>query len=77
MHMLTLKLDANERYGAVCCAVVCRGGTLTDEVYGQEIMFVANDWHAALLPLLLTARFRLEPCLCCAGYRSAQTSMRF
>jgi hypothetical protein len=21
-------------------------------------MFVANDWHAALLPLLLTARFR-------------------
>jgi starch synthase len=27
-------------------------------VYGQDVLFVANDWHAALLPLLLTARFR-------------------
>jgi hypothetical protein len=35
-----------------------RAGKVTDEVYGQEVMFMANDWHAALLPLLLTARFR-------------------
>jgi hypothetical protein len=41
-----------------CASVLCRSGTLLDEVYGQEVMFVANDWHAALLPLLLTARFR-------------------
>lgn len=35
-----------------------RSGKLTEEVYGQDIMFVANDWHAALLPVMLTARFR-------------------
>jgi hypothetical protein len=46
------------------CAYGCRTGYLLDEVYGQEVMFVANDWHAALLPLLLTARFRW------ASYRS-------
>ena len=40
------------------CCVTGRSGQLTDEVYGQDIMFVANDWHAALLPVLLTARFR-------------------
>jgi hypothetical protein len=40
------------------CCVAVRSGKLTDEVYGQDIMFVANDWHAALLPVLLTARFR-------------------
>ncbi|WIA30508.1 hypothetical protein OEZ86_000592 [Tetradesmus obliquus] len=33
-------------------------GAPLDEVYGQDVLFVANDWHAALLPLLLTARFR-------------------
>lgn len=45
--------------GLLCCAhAAVRSGKLTDEVYGQEVMFVANDWHAALLPLLLTARFR-------------------
>lgn len=42
----------------LCCVCLRRSGKVTDEVYGQEVMFVANDWHAALLPLLLTARFR-------------------
>lgn len=42
-----------------CCAA--RSGELTNEVYGQDITFVANDWHAALLPTLLTGRFR---CVC-------------
>lgn len=41
-----------------CAYAAVRSGKLTDEVYGQEVMFMANDWHAALLPLLLTARFR-------------------
>eukprot|EP00879_Flechtneria_rotunda_P003147 GHRR01003369.1.p1 GENE.GHRR01003369.1~~GHRR01003369.1.p1 ORF type:complete len:888 (+),score=331.14 GHRR01003369.1:111-2774(+) len=44
-------------------------GQLTDQVYGQDIMFVANDWHAALLPVLLAARFRpynvYEKARCC------------
>jgi hypothetical protein len=37
---------------------LCRTGEPLNEVYGQDVLFVANDWHAALLPLLLTARFR-------------------
>eukprot|EP00882_Tetradesmus_deserticola_P018042 GHRQ01019359.1.p1 GENE.GHRQ01019359.1~~GHRQ01019359.1.p1 ORF type:complete len:366 (+),score=150.20 GHRQ01019359.1:917-2014(+) len=37
---------------------LCRTGAPLDEVYGQDVLFVANDWHAGLLPLLLTARFR-------------------
>lgn len=41
-----------------CPLPLNRLGQLLDEVYGQDIMFVANDWHAALLPLFLTARFR-------------------
>jgi glycogen synthase len=39
-------------------AALSRFGMPTRQVYGQNVMFVANDWHAALLPLLLTARFR-------------------
>eukprot|EP00878_Enallax_costatus_P019509 GHUV01020582.1.p1 GENE.GHUV01020582.1~~GHUV01020582.1.p1 ORF type:complete len:664 (+),score=179.93 GHUV01020582.1:243-2234(+) len=44
-------------------------GQVTDQVYGQNIMFVASDWHAALLPTLLAARFRpygvYEHARCC------------
>lgn len=28
------------------------------EVYGQECVFVANDWHAALVPVYLAAKYR-------------------
>lgn len=49
-----------------CCF---SSGQLTDQVYGQDVMFVANDWHAALLPTLLAARFRphgvYEHARCC------------
>jgi starch synthase len=41
-----------------CVVAKCRTGQPLNEVYGQDVLFVANDWHAALLPLLLTARFR-------------------
>ena len=27
-------------------------------LYGEECVFVANDWHAALLPVLLAAKYR-------------------
>ncbi len=29
-----------------------------DSLYGEECVFVANDWHAALLPVLLAAKYR-------------------
>jgi len=27
-------------------------------VYGQDIVFVANDWHTSLVPVYLAANFR-------------------
>lgn len=51
------------------CLLFCSSGKATEQVYGQNIMFVANDWHAALLPTLLAARFRpygvYEHARCC------------
>lgn len=58
MYLLASWLLCCARVFAATLLTQCRSGKVTDEVYGQNIMFVANDWHAALLPLLLTARFR-------------------
>ena len=33
---------------------LCSQGSL----YGEECVFVANDWHAALLPVYLAAKYR-------------------
>jgi starch synthase len=27
-------------------------------VYGQDVTFVANDWHTSMLPVYLAAKFR-------------------
>jgi starch synthase len=31
---------------------------LTGEVYGQDVTFIANDWHAALVPVFMNVKFR-------------------
>ncbi len=31
---------------------------LQGSLYGEECIFVANDWHAALVPVYLAAKYR-------------------
>jgi hypothetical protein len=31
----------------------CSGGT-----YGEDVVFIANDWHAGLVPLLVASKYR-------------------
>lgn len=31
---------------------------LQGSVYGEDIIFIANDWHAALVPVYLAAKYR-------------------
>ncbi len=41
---------------------------LNGSTYGEECVFVANDWHAALTPVLLAAKYRPH-----GVYRDART----
>lgn len=36
----------------------CRGGEPPGFAYGEKVLFVANDWHASLVPSLLAAKYR-------------------
>lgn len=31
---------------------------LDGSLYGEEVIFVANDWHAALVPVYLASKYR-------------------
>ena len=31
---------------------------LNGSLYGEEVIFVANDWHAALVPVYLASKYR-------------------
>lgn len=37
---------------------------LNGSTYGEECVFVANDWHAALTPVLLAAKYRPHGVYC-------------
>jgi hypothetical protein len=53
----------------------CRFGGKADEPYGQRCMFVANDWHASLVPLYLAARFRPHKVSCACLARHSTLKM--
>ena len=36
----------------------CRSGEPPGFPYGENVLFVANDWHAAMVPSYLAARYR-------------------
>ena len=36
----------------------CRSGDPPGYPYGEKVLFVANDWHAAMVPSYLAARYR-------------------
>ena len=38
--------------------IVCRSGQSPGLPYGEKCLFVANDWHAALVPSFLAAKYR-------------------
>ena len=40
------------------CATDCRSGQAPGFAYGEKVLFVANDWHASLVPSLLAAKYR-------------------
>ena len=48
------------RYALLCLAALEAPlhVTLGGSTYGQECIFVANDWHASLVPVYLAAKFR-------------------
>ena len=37
---------------------MCRSGQPPGFPYGEQVLFVANDWHAAMVPSYLAARYR-------------------
>ena len=37
---------------------ICRSGQSEGLPYGEKCLFVANDWHAALVPSFLAAKYR-------------------
>ena len=37
---------------------VFRSGQAPGLPYGEKVLFVANDWHAALVPSFLAAKYR-------------------
>eukprot|EP00198_Chlamydomonas_reinhardtii_P009360 XP_001698697.1 soluble starch synthase [Chlamydomonas reinhardtii] len=51
--------DANGVYGDNQIeAVVQAESSVPKTKYGQDIMFVANDWHTSLIPVYLAAKYR-------------------
>jgi len=39
-------------------SLICRSGQSEGLPYGEKCLFVANDWHAALVPSFLAAKYR-------------------
>ena len=37
---------------------LCRSGKPPGYPYGEDCLFVANDWHAALVPAFVAAKYR-------------------
>lgn len=67
MHVSDVAKYAGVSIGAdnlatlLCCrqhAAASTGAAITAASPSEHIMFVANDWHAALLPLYLSARYK-------------------
>ncbi|CEF98412.1 Glycosyl transferase, family 1 [Ostreococcus tauri] len=45
--------DNQERFAMFCHAALKAPMALTDLGYGEDVIFVANDWHSALVPVIL------------------------
>lgn len=41
-----------------CALVTCRSGAPPGFPYGDKVVFVANDWHAGLVPSYLAGKYR-------------------
>ncbi|EPS58867.1 hypothetical protein M569_15944, partial [Genlisea aurea] len=55
--------DNQLRFALLCYAaseapLVLRLGGNSNSVYGEKTIFVANDWHSGLVPVLLAAKYR-------------------
>lgn len=59
--MLLLLLLLQFRYQLLCLAAMEAPLQLPlgeKGLYGQDCVFIANDWHAALVPVYLAAKYR-------------------
>ena len=45
--------DNQDRFAMFCHAAIKAPMALTDLGYGEDVVFVANDWHSALVPVIL------------------------
>ena len=50
--------DNQERFAMFCHAAIKAPTALGDLGYGEDVIFVANDWHSALVPVLLNKVYR-------------------
>lgn len=65
-HRLAARLPLCQQRGCLCLVVFprvfflspCRIGWPPGFPYGDRCVFVANDWHAALVPVYLAGRYR-------------------
>ena len=55
LQMLTTIQSTAESHTLIC---TCRSGQAQGLPYGEKCLFVANDWHAALVPSFLAAKYR-------------------
>ena len=57
-HRLPEVLTLLQPVGAPAHLALCRSGQPPGYPYGEDCLFVANDWHAALVPAFVAAKYR-------------------
>ena len=50
--------DNQERFAMFCHAAIKAPTALVDLGYGEDVVFVANDWHSSLVPVILNKVYR-------------------
>jgi hypothetical protein len=56
--------------GSDACTCLDRSGKAPGFPYGDKVVFLANDWHAGLVPVYIAGKYRQHGvykvcCICC------------